>query len=90
MWALPDIIQMNARASANQKQFARQARLKTSRKHPCECCGEPSVRHLKYYDIFSDDVKGVTHLCEDHDQNGAGDEGFFENVCRRFLTAAEK
>ena len=81
MWALPDINAMNARAAANQKQFAREVRLKTSRKYPCECCGEPSVHHLKYYEIFSDDAKGVTHLCEDHYQNGAGDEGFFDCDC---------
>lgn len=82
MWALPDIVQMNSIAVDNQKRFAREARLKTSRKYPCEGCGEPSIHHLKYYDIFSEDVKGVTHLCEDH--YGADCNGFFYcDSCKR-------
>jgi hypothetical protein len=79
MWSLPDINRMNARAAASQRRLTHEARLKTpSRKFPCECCHEPSVHHWPWYDIFSDDIKGVTHLCEEHYQDGRGDEEFFE------------
>jgi hypothetical protein len=79
MWSLPDIKEMNARKAANVKSFRRQARLRRpSRKHPCECCGKSSTIHLPYYDIFSDDVSGVTHLCAVHDPAMRGDQGFFD------------
>ena len=64
MWSLPDIVRMNAQKKLSQADYRRQARLRRpSRKHPCESCGKPSVVHLPYYDIFSDDISGVTHLC---------------------------
>jgi hypothetical protein len=55
MWSLPKIVRMNAQKKASQSDYRRQARLrKPSRKHPCECCGQPSIWHLPYYDLFSD------------------------------------
>ena len=78
MWSLPNIKALNDRAAANRRQIQRESKLKTSRKHPCEYCTRPSTRHLKWWDIFSDDPKGVTHLCEDHYEQGASDDGFFD------------
>jgi hypothetical protein len=79
MWSLPNIVQMNAHKKLSKPSLARQARMTTrSRKYPCECCGKPSTVHLAYYDIFSDDISGVSHLCERHDPCENGDEGFFE------------
>jgi hypothetical protein len=37
VWSLPNIKEMNARAAANRGQIEREAKLKTSRKHPREC-----------------------------------------------------
>jgi hypothetical protein len=47
MWSLPKIKEMNARAAANRRQIEREAKLKTSRKRPCECCDRPSTRHRR-------------------------------------------
>ena len=79
MWSLPNIIAMNARAAANRKSISHEAKLKKSVKHPCECCLKPSTVHEKYFDIFSDDAKGVRHLCQKCDEDGRGNEGYF--VC---------
>jgi hypothetical protein len=79
MWSLPDITAMNARKELSQTSYRRQARLRgLSRKYPCECCGKPSTAHLPYYDIFSDAISGVTHLCAGHYDDGHGNEGFFD------------
>jgi hypothetical protein len=84
MWSLPDIKVLNSLAAADRRQIEREAKLRTSRKHPCEHCGEPSTRHLKWFDIFSDDPKGVSHFCDACYDYGADHEGFFEcDHCQR-------
>lgn len=70
---------MNARAAANATAINREAKLKKSVKHPCECCGQPSTHHEKWFDIFSNCAKGVRHLCQKCDEDGRGNEGYF--VC---------
>ena len=83
MWSLPDIKQMNARKAASQKQLKREANLGKSKKHACENCGKPSTVHLPYYDIFSDDISGVSHLCDECNDR-CGDEDMFTcEVCER-------
>ena len=77
MWSLPNISSMNATKVANQAGFKKQLNLGTSKKHTCENCNKPSTWHYPYYDIFSDDISGVTHLCNDCEERGLGDEGFF-------------
>jgi hypothetical protein len=81
MWALPDIKSLNARAASNADKLRREAQRK--RKPICEhwdCNGRADESFL-WYDIFSDDPKGVIHLCERHvGYSGDPMEGFF-NCC---------
>jgi hypothetical protein len=72
---------MNATKVANQADFKKQLSIGTSKKHACENCNKPSTWHYPYYDIFSDDISGVTHLCNDCEERGLGDEGFFTCSC---------
>ena len=81
MWCLPSLDKINGTAVANREKYDRQARLKKSAKHSCECCGQPSTVHEKYFDIFSEDAKGVRHLCQSCNDEGRGDEGYFTCDC---------
>jgi len=86
MWSLPEINSLNARAKSCATAYNRESKLKTSRKHPCECCSQPSTHHHKYFDIFSDDAKGVRHTCDGCHDDGRGDEGYFTcDCCVRLL-----
>jgi hypothetical protein len=87
MWSLPDINRLNANAASNAKRLEREARRK--RKPNCEhwnCNESATVSHLTY-DIFSDDPKGVLHLCEHHDgYSGDPMEGHFTcSSCHRVM-----
>jgi hypothetical protein len=62
MWSLPDINSLNSRAASGAESLKRQVRSKRKRK-----CEMPAVRSYLFYDIFSDDPKGMFHLCEEHD-----------------------
>lgn len=88
MWSLPDINRMNAEA-LKQKPKLEKA-LETGEldgeklvcewqdhDEPTECDGE--LRRYFWYDIFSDDPKGILTLCEHHDgYYGRPTEGYFE------------
>ena len=84
MWALPNISSMNASKVVKQADYKRQLNLGRSIKHRCDSCNKPSVWHYPYYDIFSKDIAGVTHLCDDCEQRGLGGEGYFNcDSCQR-------
>jgi hypothetical protein len=87
MWSLPDIKSLNARAASGAKSLKRQARSKRKRKCEYWKCETPAVRSYLTYDIFSDDPKGVLHLCDGHDgYSGDPDEGYFTcEDCQRVL-----
>lgn len=87
MWSLPDISHLNAVAAKNAAKVnkivrtGREGRTKVQ----CECksydgahcSGEVHVR--PYFDVFSDDPKGVLALCEHHEgYYGSPCEGYFE------------
>lgn len=95
MWSLPYINRMNSEAYQQKKRLERAARtgfldrqqLKCEwegHRKPCE--GE--LRHYLWFDIFSDDPKGILTLCERHDRyNGSPSEGYFEcEGCNRIFT----
>ena len=92
MWSLPDIKQMNSEAASQQKKFEKMLRSgKDGRKNiKCEhdndeCSGE--VRLTPWYDIFSDDIKGINAACEYHDDRNGTPEGFFYcDGCNRTFT----
>jgi hypothetical protein len=91
MWSLPDINRMNAKAESDQDKY--QKILRTGKdgrtKVKCEsedehCAGE--VRLTPWYDIFSDDIKGINAACEYHDDHQGMAEGFFYcDGCNRVM-----
>ena len=66
MWSLPEINRLNANAAANAKKLRREAagkRKPNCEIHGCTCRASQSTL---WYDIFSDDPKGVIHTCVEH------------------------
>ena len=57
MWALPNIVSMNARAAAQAKNLKRVARRGPDKRRSCEVygCEQHAVHSDLWYDIFSDD-----------------------------------
>lgn len=86
MWSLPDINRMNSEASKEKTKLERAAEIGVMdgealkcewEGHDGDCEGE--LRHYFWYDIFSDDPKGILTLCEHHDgYYGSPSEGYFE------------
>jgi len=96
MWSLPDINRMNSEASSQKRKLERAAKtgILDREKLTCEwqghdelsrCSGE--LRHYLWYDIFSDDPKGILTLCEHHDgYYGSPSEGYFDCAgCNRVM-----
>ena len=84
MWSLPDISRLNASAAANVKALRREAKRK--RKPQCEHygCQNRAVESVEWFDIFSDDPKGLVHVCAEHPADSAGD--FFPCArCERLM-----
>jgi hypothetical protein len=78
MWSLPNIVAMNAAASSPEGQEAITAELEAPEAE-CQYCNEPATERNVYYDIFSDDPKGVSLVCDEHP-----DEDLFHCVgCER-------
>ncbi len=87
MWSLPDINRLNEEASINANKY--ELALKTGKIDDevivCECGSwgfenecDGEIHYYLWYDIFSDDSKGVFGLCEKHDgYYGSPTEGFF-------------
>jgi hypothetical protein len=84
MWSLPDINSLNARAAANVQTLKREAKRK--RKPNCEVygCDCRAVESVEWFDIFSDDPKGLIHVCGEHPADAV--EGFFScEDCQRVV-----
>ena len=77
MWSLPDIKRMNAAAKTEAPSLEQQARTgigPDGEKLTCDCADWGSgdscsgdVYSQLWYDIFSDDPKGIISLCENHE-----------------------
>jgi hypothetical protein len=84
MWSLPDINKLNAHAAAR----ARQLRTEAARKRKPDCeiygCVQRAEQSTLWFDIFSDDPKGVIHTCPDHGWADDPDLFFCEN-CERVM-----
>jgi len=84
MWSLPNIQAMNQAAEdeATQAAIRRMAEKhldESGRRAECQHCTDPATISYEWFDIFSDDPKGVIHLCEGHDgYYGRPAEGYFE------------
>lgn len=84
MWSLPDIKSMNERAVANAEAIQKEA--DGAEPHVCDYCDQPAEHHYLWHDIFSDDAKGVVHLCDRHDDGGVIYEDHFDcDGCGRLM-----
>jgi len=84
MWALPNIGRLNADAASASHRALIKKQLQGKKKVDCEFCDQPACPESiqEYYDIFSDDPKGVVGLCEEHESYyGSIPEGYF--YCER-------
>lgn len=90
MWSLPDITRLNSHAHDNRValQNAVETGYLNGERLTCECAGwgrtdcTEEMRHSLYYDIFSDDPKGILTLCSEHD-------GYFGNPTEGYFTCAD-
>jgi hypothetical protein len=74
MWSLPDLIRLNSEAAAKRKLLERAVRIGKldGKKIPCDhadydghnCSG--SILRTLWFDIFSNDPKGILAQCEYH------------------------
>jgi hypothetical protein len=86
MWSLPNIVKLNDEAARTANKF-----LKAVHSHKldgkvirCGHCERRADVVYPYYDIFSDDPKGIVGLCDEHD--GISDEGLFTcDGCGRIM-----
>ena len=96
MWSQPNIVALNAQAKASVRTL-RKAQ-KFPRKHNCEGyhyrSSDPKLQEdhradhaIEWYDIFSDDPKGLIYLCEDAYEDGGWREQYFDCTnCNRLFT----
>jgi len=90
MWSLPDIRRINSDAQAKRKKLERAAgtgvlncrRLKCNYGENCE----GRLSHYLWFDVFSDDPKGIITQCEYHrDRDGTPEGYFWCDRCRRLM-----
>jgi transcription elongation factor Elf1 len=88
MWSQPDIVRMNADAEKSAPKLLK--RMETARVAECEDCGKKFNVHDEdvffslYYDIFSDDPKGIVALCKEH-ADERYDSYFYCDECNRVV-----
>jgi hypothetical protein len=69
---------MNSRAAMSETKRHIAKQLANPASVECDMCSEPSAEVSEWFDIFSDDAKGVTGLCQRHyDDYGPGGESHF-------------
>jgi hypothetical protein len=86
MWALPNIQRMNADAAAKASKLRRAVRRGPGKRQDCEYygCDRRAVESVPWFDIFSDDPKGLIHVCDGHLAEDV--EGFFLcDECQRVI-----
>lgn len=86
MWSLPDINQLNARAAAEGSKIKRAIRRGPSKRQQCEYagCNRQAAESVAWFDIFSDDAKGLIHVCDEHPAESF--DGFFKcDACDRVV-----
>lgn len=89
MWSLPDIGRLNSVAAERAPNFehAVETGWLDGELISCHYCDKPADYRCLWFDIFSDDPKGVVGLCEQHDRYyGSLPEGYFEcEACNRLF-----
>jgi hypothetical protein len=95
MWSLPDINRMNSEAHQLKTKLEQAVRTGTLHREQLKCEWEGhsevcdgDLRHYLWYDIFSDDPKGILTLCDHHDgYYSSPSEGYFTcDDCGRVFT----
>lgn len=97
MWSQPDIVRMNANAKASVRTLREKQRKPETneceidyghRDEALDSTPHPAAYAHEYYDIFSEDPKGLVFVCEDADEQGMWRESFFDcdNCNRLFVT----
>ena len=86
MWSLPDINSLNARAAASASKIKRAARRGPGKRQQCEYygCNRCAVESVPWFDVFSDDPKGLIHVCSEHPADSVGEMFTCEN-CQRLM-----
>jgi hypothetical protein len=86
MWSLPDINRFNRRAAEQATQNLADAAQGPPAGQQCECygCDNHAVCSEPWYDIFSDDPKGLVHTCDEHDGSQVPDT-FRCETCNRLM-----
>ena len=86
MWSLPDINQLNARAAAEASKIKRAIRRGPGKRQECEyySCKQRAVESVPWFDIFSEDPKGLIHVCDEHPAESVGEFFTCEN-CQRLI-----
>ena len=89
MWSLPDINRLNKSAADAAFQAKCDKEVKGKAKLQCEFCDKPATKTSRqyWYDIFSNDPKGVIGLCQEHENDfGSIPEGYFYcDACGRLF-----
>ncbi len=94
MWSLPDLTRLNSQARSNRKRLERAVRTGTlyGKKLTCEYAGHRGdchgrLHHYLWFDIFSNDAKGIITLCRHHDgYSGDPIQGYFTcSDCERVM-----
>jgi hypothetical protein len=86
MWCLPNIVSMNARDAAGAKNLKRKLRRGPGKRQVCEVygCGKKASASIPWFDVFSEDPKGLIHVCAECSAESV--EGFFRcDACTRML-----
>ena len=90
MWSLPDIQRLNSQAQLNREKLehAVQTGVLDGRRLRCKysknCLGQ--LWHQLWYDVFSDDPKGIITQCEYHCHQHGTPEGYFWcGACHRLM-----
>lgn len=87
MWSLPNITNLNSTASLDSTKQHIKDQMDDPSSVECDICGEPSEMVQEWYDIFSDDAKGVAGMCNKHYQDyGMEGESYFTcETCERMF-----
>jgi hypothetical protein len=90
MWALPNIKRLNDEAAGVDFKARHRKQLCGRAKVECYICDKPATKgsRQEWFDIFSDEPKGVIGLCKAHEEDyGGTPEGYFfcEDCQRLFI-----
>lgn len=87
MWSLPDIKKLNEEACQNAPkliEYVRDGRDENGKEPHCSFCDKKATDVNLWYDVFSDDPKGIVATCEEH-SDYIHEEYFYCDICGRLM-----